>query len=72
MPDSFKLQNLPFSLLNEKEQRLLSANLDLGYYSAGEMILKAGEQSEVAMDFFIISSGLRIQLGQTDGVFQRT
>ena len=46
MPDSFKLQNLPFSLLNEKEQRLLGANLDLGYYSAGEMILKAGEQSE--------------------------
>ena len=46
MPDSFKMSNLPFSLLNEREQRFLRDNLDLGYYQKGEAILQAPELSE--------------------------
>jgi len=46
MPDSFKMGNLPFSLLTESEQAFLRANLDIGYYQSGEVIIKAGEQSE--------------------------
>ncbi len=46
MPDSFKMGNLPFSLLTESEQKLLRSNLDIGYYQSGEVIIKAGEQSE--------------------------
>ena len=46
MPDSFKMENLPFSLLTESEQAFLRANLDIGYYQSGEVIIKAGEQSE--------------------------
>lgn len=46
MPDSFKMGNLPFSLLSESEQKLLRSNLDIGYYQSGEVIIKAGEQSE--------------------------
>ncbi|NRP52907.1 MULTISPECIES: DUF294 nucleotidyltransferase-like domain-containing protein [unclassified Marinobacterium] len=46
MPDSFKMGNLPFSLLTESEQEFLRANLDIGYYQSGEVIIKAGEQSE--------------------------
>ena len=46
MPNSFKMENLPFSLLSKKEQAFLRNNLDIGYYEAGEIIIKAGEQSE--------------------------
>lgn len=46
MPDSFKMGNLPFSLLTESEQAFLRSNLDIGYYQSGEVIIKAGEQSE--------------------------
>jgi CBS domain-containing protein len=46
MPDSFKMGNLPFSLLTESEQTFLRSNLDIGYYQSGEVIIKAGEQSE--------------------------
>ncbi|NVK03062.1 MAG: cyclic nucleotide-binding/CBS domain-containing protein [Oceanospirillaceae bacterium] len=46
MPDSFKMSNLPFSLLNEREQKLLRANLDIGYYQKGEALLQAPELSE--------------------------
>ena len=46
MPDSFKMGNLPFSLLTESEQSFLRSNLDIGYYQSGEVIIKAGEQSE--------------------------
>ncbi|NRP37676.1 inosine 5'-monophosphate dehydrogenase [Marinobacterium sp. xm-a-121] len=46
MPDSFKMGNLPFSLLTESEQEFLRSNLDIGYYQSGEVIIKAGEQSE--------------------------
>lgn len=46
MPDSFKISNLPFSLLNEREQKVLRSSLDLGYYQKGEAILQAPELSE--------------------------
>lgn len=46
MPDSFKMSNLPFSLLNEREQKFLRGHLDLGYYQKGEAILQASELSE--------------------------
>jgi len=46
MPDSFKMSNLPFSLLNEREQKLLRANLDIGYYQKGEALLQVPELSE--------------------------
>jgi CBS domain-containing protein len=46
MPDSFKMTNLPFSLLDEKEQKLLKSNLDIGYYQKGEVILAAGTEPE--------------------------
>jgi len=40
------MSNLPFSLLNEREQKLLRANLDIGYYQKGEALLQAPELSE--------------------------
>lgn len=46
MPDSFKMTNLPFSLLDAKEQALLKSNLDIGYYQKGEVILAAGTEPE--------------------------
>ena len=52
MPDSFKMGNLPFSLLTESEQEFLRSNLDIGYYQSGEVIIKAGEQSEGAYVVF--------------------
>lgn len=54
MPDSFKMTNLPFSLLDEKEQKLLKSSLDIGYYQQGEMIMTAGEEPE---GVFIIFKG---------------
>ncbi|MBR9884601.1 MAG: cyclic nucleotide-binding/CBS domain-containing protein [Oceanospirillales bacterium] len=46
MTDSFKMDNVPFSLLDESEQALVSANLDLGYFQQGEKIIAAGEVPE--------------------------
>ena len=46
MPDSFKMNNLPFSLLEDDEQALLKSNLDICYFQKGEMILAAGEEPE--------------------------
>ncbi|WP_372598864.1 DUF294 nucleotidyltransferase-like domain-containing protein [Amphritea sp.] len=46
MPSSFKIENMPFSLLNEKEQELLRRSLDIGYYQSGETILAAGSVPE--------------------------
>lgn len=46
MPSSFKIENMPFSLLNEKEQELLRLSLDIGYYQSGETILAAGSVPE--------------------------
>lgn len=46
MPDSFKMTNLPFSLLDEKEQALLKSSLDIAYYQKGEVILAANTEPE--------------------------
>lgn len=46
MPTSFKMDNMPFSLLNETEQNQLRASLDIGYYQKGERVLSAGEEPE--------------------------
>lgn len=54
MPDSFKMTNLPFSLLDEKEQKMLRSSLDIGYYQKGEYIMTAGEEPE---GVFIILKG---------------
>src|SRR5690554_3456726 len=43
MPNSFKIDNIPFSLLNEEEQALLRAHLDIAYFQKGETVIKAGE-----------------------------
>ncbi len=43
MPNSFKIDNIPFSLLNEEEQTLLRANLDIAYFQKGETVIQAGE-----------------------------
>ncbi len=54
MPTSFKMENMPFSLLDAKERALLSASLDIGYYQAGEVLLAAGDVPE---GVFIIFKG---------------
>jgi len=54
MPDSFKMTNLPFSLLDENEQNLLRSSLDIGYYQKGEYIMTAGEEPE---GVFVIFKG---------------
>ncbi len=46
MPNSFKMDNIPFSLLNEHEQNLLRANLDIAYYQKGETVIAAGDVPE--------------------------
>lgn len=46
MPSSFKIENMPFSLLSEQEQAVLRASLDIGYYQSGETILAAGSVPE--------------------------
>jgi len=46
MPDTFKMSNLPFSLLAQNEQHLLRSSLDIGYYQKGEVIIAAGEKPE--------------------------
>ncbi len=54
MPDAFKMDNIPFSLLNEEEQHLLASNLDIGYFQQGEAIITAGEKPE---GLFVILKG---------------
>ncbi|WP_339892245.1 putative nucleotidyltransferase substrate binding domain-containing protein [Neptuniibacter pectenicola] len=54
MPDSFKMTNLPFSLLDEKEEQTLRSSLDISYYQKGEVIMAAGEEPE---GVFIILKG---------------
>ncbi|WP_299205352.1 DUF294 nucleotidyltransferase-like domain-containing protein [uncultured Amphritea sp.] len=46
MPSSFKIENMPFSLLSEKEQEILRLSLDIGYYQSGETILAANSVPE--------------------------
>lgn len=42
MPSSFNMNNLPFSLLDERERALLQQSLDIGYFQKDEVIMKAG------------------------------
>ncbi|WP_409523808.1 DUF294 nucleotidyltransferase-like domain-containing protein [Nitrincola sp. MINF-07-Sa-05] len=60
MTDSFKLDNLPFSLLNEREQKLLRNHLDISYFQKDELLIKAGEEPE---GLFIILKG---RVGESD------
>lgn len=46
MPSSFNMDNLPFGLLNEREQALLRKSLDIGYFQKDEVIMKAGSVPE--------------------------
>ncbi|MBA4501065.1 putative nucleotidyltransferase substrate binding domain-containing protein [Marinobacterium marinum] len=46
MPNTFKMDNIPFSLLNEGEKRLLSTHLDIAYYQQGETVIAAGDVPE--------------------------
>ena len=60
MPDSFKMTNLPFSLLDESEQKLLRSSLDIGYYQKGEVLMAAGDVPE---GVFVILKG---RVGESD------
>lgn len=62
MPDSFKMVNMPFSLLNDEEQHLLRSSLDIGYYQAGETVLAAGDVPE---GVYVIFKG---RVGESDVV----
>jgi len=44
--NTFNADVLPFSLLDEEEHQLLQDNLDIGYYQAGEAIIKTGDVPE--------------------------
>jgi CBS domain-containing protein len=46
MPTSFNMDNLPFSLLSESEQKVLSEHLDIAYFQKGEVIMAAGDVPE--------------------------
>ncbi|KAA0876610.1 putative nucleotidyltransferase substrate binding domain-containing protein [Nitrincola tapanii] len=54
MSDSFKMDNLPFSLLDEREQALMNNHLDIAYFQKGETIIEAGKPPE---GVFIIFKG---------------
>jgi len=54
MSDSFKMTNLPFSLLDENEQRLLGNSLDICYFQKGETLLATGAEPE---GVFVILKG---------------
>ncbi|MGB0468022.1 MAG: putative nucleotidyltransferase substrate binding domain-containing protein [Pontibacterium sp.] len=62
MPSSFNMGNMPFSLLDENERRVLLQNLDIGYYQKGEVLLAAGDQPE---GVFIILKG---RVGESEAV----
>jgi len=62
MPSSFKMENMPFSLLDEQEQNQLRASLDIGYYQTGETLLAAGDVPE---GVYVILKG---QVGESDVV----
>ncbi|MDN2660515.1 putative nucleotidyltransferase substrate binding domain-containing protein [Neptunomonas phycophila] len=46
MPTSFKMDNLPFSLLTESEQATLRNHLDIAYFQKGEVVMAAGSVPE--------------------------
>lgn len=61
MSESFNMDNLPFSLLSQKEQAMLNNNLDIAYFQKGETIITAGEVPE---GVFIVLKG---KVGESDG-----
>ena len=68
MPSSFNMDNMPFSLLDERESNLLRQTLDIGYYQKGEVLLAAGTEPE---GVFIILKGRvseseAVEEGQSD------
>lgn len=71
MPTSFNMDNMPFSLLNESEQALLRASLDIGYYQKGEHILTAGGEPEGVYVILKgrVSESEPVEQGQTEHVF---
>lgn len=54
MSDSFKMDNLPFCLLDDRERALLLSNLDIAYFQKDEVIITAGEPPE---GLFIVLKG---------------
>ncbi|NVK42678.1 MAG: cyclic nucleotide-binding/CBS domain-containing protein [Oceanospirillaceae bacterium] len=46
MSSTFNFDNLPFSLLDERERDNLLRHLDIAYYQQGETILAAGDEPE--------------------------
>ncbi|BBB25167.1 DUF294 nucleotidyltransferase-like domain-containing protein [Amphritea japonica] len=60
MPSSFKMENMPFSLLSEREQEYLRSSLDIGYYQSGEVLLAAGDVPE---GVYVIFKG---RVGESD------
>ncbi|MGB0663608.1 MAG: putative nucleotidyltransferase substrate binding domain-containing protein [Pontibacterium sp.] len=63
MPSTFRMDNMPFSLLTESEQSFLRSHLDLAYFQKGEVILKAGEKPE---GIFVILKG-RVAESESSG-----
>ncbi|QEW05456.1 putative nucleotidyltransferase substrate binding domain-containing protein [Nitrincola iocasae] len=61
MSESFNMDNLPFSLLSQKEQAMLNSHLDIAYFQKGETIITAGEVPE---GVFIVLKG---KVGESDG-----
>ncbi len=61
MSESFNMDNLPFSLLTQKEQATLNSHLDIAYFQKGETIITAGEVPE---GVFIVLKG---KVGETHG-----
>lgn len=64
MSQEFNASNLPFSLLEPGELRLLQNNLDIGYYQQGERLITAGEAPE---GLFIILKGKVRESESKDG-----
>lgn len=54
MSDAFKMDNLPFSLLDAREQALLSDNLEMANFQKGEAIIEAGKPPQ---GVFIVARG---------------
>lgn len=54
MSDAFNMDNLPFSLLDAREQELMSDHLEIAHFQKGEAIIEAGKPP---LGVFIISRG---------------
>ncbi|SDS93765.1 putative nucleotidyltransferase substrate binding domain-containing protein [Pseudomonas oryzae] len=54
MSESFRMDNLPFSLLDAREQALMSDSLELADFRTGEVIIEAGKPP---LGVFIIARG---------------